>query len=98
MESSRVSSRVSATVDSVGTESIGTRTAFDDLTRQLGDAALGHLFGALGTKQYRGGIDAADQIRSARRGIVVGRIVQSLYRDPQRRIPVGHLRIQLLDR
>ncbi len=53
---------------------------------------------AVGADRDRGRVDPADQVGPAGGRIVVGRVVERLDGDPQRRIGVGHLRIQLLDR
>src|SRR5262245_32080529 len=80
----------------VWSESISAGTAFDDLPRKLSDPLLRNVRCAVATDSNRGWVNSADQIRTASGGIVVGRVVERLDSDPQRRISVCHLRIQLL--
>src|SRR5262249_25767999 len=79
-------------------ESVSARTVFDDFAGQFGDAAFRHFDRAVGADGDRGGVDAADQIRAAGGGIVVGGVVERLHGYPHRGISVADPRVQLLYR
>ena len=56
---------------------------------QARDTVLGDFMGAARVDDHRGWVNAAHQVRSAGRGVVVGGVVERLDGDHQGRIGVG---------